>query len=376
MQRIKENKKIDEFFNLNLTLLRLSAILMLGKLNGVKKKVASTQGERRRWKMKTFNMKKGCLALLMTAGLALALNAQDSVNDDIKFHVVPVAEFRMLQIEGDNYLFSPSGSLQFMMEKAEDSTSNMPDLITGRMSYSQDIFSRGIEGYDERNFHKIGLFGKVVSGRNSFLLKIDSRGANPFESYRNFEGLLMYGRKLVDTDSISLVLGGGLAATDTGIKIKDFDVFVVPLPMLYFTYSGEWFTAEFEWIGLPDARFVLFPKSMFRIKGEASFAGFDLPVDINFDTALCCYPIKEGPFKDYFSISAGISHNVDKFRIDMDNSAKYNYFSAYGEVSATAIGVRAGYAFAGERMISSAGVRTKGDYDGGFYLLIHGMYKF
>ncbi|MBP5359049.1 MAG: hypothetical protein J6Y69_07675 [Treponema sp.] len=326
--------------------------------------------------MKRFNMKKGWLFLLMTAVSILGLNAQDSGNEDIQFHVVPVAEFRMLQIEGDNYLFSPSGSLQFMIEKGEDSSSKMPDLITSRISYSQDIFTRGIEGYDERNFHKIGLFGKVVSGKNSFLLKIDGRGANPFESYRNFEGLLMYGRKLIDTDSISLVLGGGLAATDTGIKIKDIDILVVPLPMLYFSYSGEYFSTDFEWIGLPDARFVVFPNSMFRIKGEASFAGFDLPVDINFDTALCCYPIKEGPFKDYFSISAGISHNVDKFRIDMDNSAKYNYFCAYGEVSATAIGVRAGYAFAGERMISSYGERTKESYDGGFYLAIHGMYKF
>ncbi len=331
--------------------------------------------------MKRFNLKKGFLALIMTAGFVFGTNAQhsdaqDSGNEDIKFHVVPVAGFKMLHIDGDNYLFSPSGSLQFMLEKGEGSSANMPDLITTRISYAQDIFSEGIEGYDEKNFHKLGLFGKVVSGKNSFLLKIDGRGANPFESYKNFEGLLMYGRKFIDTDSMSLVFGGGLAATDTGIKNKDVDIFVVPLPMLYFSYSGNYFTTEFEWIGLPDARFVLFPQNMFRIKGEASLAGFDLPADINFDTALCCYPIKEGPFKDYFSISAGISHNVDKFRIDIDNSVKYNYFCAYGEISATAIGVRAGYAFAGQKMISSNGVRTKEDYDGGFYLSIQGMYKF
>ena len=42
--------------------------------------------------MKRFNLKKGCLALLMVAGFVFGANAQhsdaqDSGNEDIKFHV-------------------------------------------------------------------------------------------------------------------------------------------------------------------------------------------------------------------------------------------------------------------------------------------------
>lgn len=325
--------------------------------------------------MKRFNLKKGCLALILAAGFIFNLNAQEE-KKETKFSVVPNVKFSMLKIEDGNYLFSPFGSLQFMLEKNEGSTSNMPDLITTRISYGQDIFSKGMPGYGESNFHKIGLFGKVVYGKNSFLLKIDSRGANPFQSYKNSEGLLMYGRKLIDTESTSLVLGGGLAATDTGIQLGGIDIFIVPLPMLYFTYKNQIFSTEFEWIGLPNAKFVLLPQNQFRIKADASFAGFNLPVDIMFDTALAWYPIKEGELKDYFYISAGVSHNVEKFRINTENSVKYHYFCAYGEINATAFGVRAGYAFNGERIVTSSGVRTKENYNGGFYLLIQGMYKF
>ena len=313
--------------------------------------------------MKQFNLKKGCLVLFFTAGFFTALNAQEPEKEGIKFSVVPNVKFTMRQVQDDNCLYSPFGSLQFMLEKNEDNDSNIPDLISARISYGQDIFSKGLPGYDQANFHHLGFFEKVVTGKNSFLLKIDGNGADPFESYKNFEGLLMYGRKIIDTESTSLMLGGGLAATDTGIQLGGVDLFLVPLPMLYFNYTGQLFTTEFEWIGLPNARFVLFPEKLFRIKADLSFAGFKLPVDINFDTAFACYPIKEGPLKDYFYISAGLSHNIEKFRINQESSVKYHYFCAYAEVNATAIGARAGYTFGGNSR-------------NGFYLLIQGMYKF
>lgn len=307
--------------------------------------------------MKRSKLRKGCLALAVIAGLAFNLNAEGK--KDTKLSVVPDLKFSMLKLKDDNFLYSPFGSLQFMLEKEEGSTSNQPDLITTKFSYGQDIFSKGMPGYDENNFHKLGFFEKVVYGKNSFLLKIDTRGANPFESYKNTEGLLMYARKFIDTESTTLVFGGGLAATDTGIRLGGVDIFLVPLPMLYFTHKNQIFSTEIEWIALPNVKFVLLPEKQFRIKADAAFAGFKLPVDIMFNTGLAWYPIKEGELKEYFYISAGLSHNVEKFRIDQDTSAKYHYLCAYGEINATAIGVRAGYAF---------------NY--GFFLLISGMYKF
>lgn len=313
--------------------------------------------------MRSFNLKKACLALVIITGFIFNLNAQEE--KDTKFSVVPNVKFSMLKLQDNNFLLSPFGSLQFMLEKQEGSTSTLPDLISTKFSYGQDIFSKGMPGYNENTFHKLGFFGKLVYGKNSYLLKIDSHGANPFESYKNTEGLLMYGRKFIDTESTTLVFGGGLAATDTGLQLGGVDIFIVPLPMLYFTHKNQIFSTEFEWIALPDANFVLFPQKPFRIKAHVTFAGFKLPGDIMFDTALAWHPIKEGELKDYFYISAGLSHNVEKFRIDQENSAKYHYFCAYGEINATAIGVRAGYTFNGNE-----------DYKGGFYLLIQGMYKF
>ncbi len=329
--------------------------------------------------MKRRGLKKICAGLILlgtifAGGSFSTLTAQDT--KDFEFNVIPTLKFEMLQLGEGNYLFSPSGSLQLMWTKNEESDSTAPEKITGKVSYSQDIFSKGIEGYDEKQFHGLGLFGKVVCGKNSFLLKLDGRGANPFESYKNFEGLLMYGRQLVKTDTLTLTLGGGLAATDTGIKIKGANIFVVPMPMVYFNYSGEIIATEFEFIGLPSLRFTLLPHKMFRINGNCSLAGFDLPTDLRFDCALSCYPLKEGPMKDYLSFSAGISNNVSKFRIDADNSLKHQYYCAYGEINVTAISIRAGYAFGGKQILSADGEKSKRDYKGGFYAAIQGMYKF
>ncbi|MBP5452632.1 MAG: hypothetical protein J6Y16_10395, partial [Treponema sp.] len=159
--------------------------------------------------MKRHIMKNLCAGLILLgnifAGGSLSiLTAEDA--KDYDFDLIPTIKFEMLQLGEENYLLSPSGSLQLMWTKSEESDSKAPDKITGKVSYSEDIFTKGIEGYDEKLFHGLGLFGKVVCGKNSFLLKVDGRGANPFGSYKNFEGLLMYGRQLVKTDSINLTL--------------------------------------------------------------------------------------------------------------------------------------------------------------------------
>ncbi|MBO4320500.1 MAG: hypothetical protein J5857_08530 [Treponema sp.] len=285
-------------------------------------------------------------------------------------------DFGILELQDDSYLFSPAGKLQFKYEKDEGEVSNMPDVIAGYFSYSQDIFSAGIEGYEEKQFHGIGCFGKIVFSKNSFLLKIDDRGAHPFDSYKNFEGILMYGRELIKNDNMTLTLGGGLAATDTGLTINDIDIFIVPMPMLYFSYKNEFVKTEVEWIGLPSVNFTVLPEKMFQIRGNCSLAGLDLPGDIRFDCALCCCPLIKTSIGDLVYISAGISNNIKKFRIDIENSLKYQYYCAYGEISATALTVRAGYAFEGNKTLRVQDNKIKDKYDGGFFVSIGGMYKF
>lgn len=297
-------------------------------------------------------------------------------NLNAEINIIPQLEFGMLQLEEKSYIFSPAATLGFKYTKNEASVSAGPDLIAGSLSYGQDIFSKSVMGIEEKNFHKLGAFGKVVSGKNTFLLKVDGRGANPFASYKNFEGLLFYARKLIDTNTTQLDIGGGLAATDTGIVIGGIDIFVVPLPMIHFSYKNKMIDAEMEWIGMPDAIITLFPENMFRIRSSFALAGFDLPTDIMGDLALCCYPFKDGFLKDIASISVGASHEVKKFRVDLGKSLKYDYFTAYGQLSITALTVRAGYAFGGRQTVRAKDIKTTSSYMGGFFATIQAMYKF
>ena len=134
--------------------------------------------------------------------------------------------------------------------------------------------------------------------------------------------------------------------------------------MIHFSYKNQLVDAEMEWIGMPDAIITLFPESLFRIYGTFALAGFDLPTDIMGDLALCCYPFREGFMKDIASISVGATHEVKKFRINLDNSLKYDYFTAYGQLSITALTLRGGYAFGGNLN------------RGGIFLTAQAMYKF
>lgn len=312
---------------------------------------------------------KKALIMFSLAGIVLC-------NLTAEFNVIPQLDFGILQLEEDSYIYSPAGSLGFKYTKNEDSVFDGPDVIAGSLSYGQDIFSKEISAYEEKNFHKLGAFGKVVTGKNTFLLKVDGRGAHPFESYKNFEGLLFYARKIIDTDSAQLDIGGGLAATDTGIVLGGLDIFLVPLPMIHFSYKNQIIDAEMEWIGMPDAIITLFPQSIFRIHGTFALAGFDLPTDVMGDLALCCYPFRDGFLKDIASVLIGASHEVKKFRINMENSLKYDYFTAYGQLSITALTVRGGYAFNGRKAFRTKEEKTSSDYDGGFFLTLQAIYKF
>ena len=105
-------------------------------------------------------------------------------------------------------------------------------------------------------------------------------------------------------------------------------------------------------------------------------AGFDLPTDLQGDVSLCFYPFKNGFLKDLASISAGVSHEVKKFRINTEDSFKYDYFTAYGQLSITVLNVRGGYAFYGKKTFRSKNTKYTKAYNGGFFASVQGMYKF
>ena len=80
--------------------------------------------------------------------------------------------------------------------------------------------------------------------------------------------------------------------------------------------------------------------------------------------------------KDIASISLGASHEVKKFRINTESSFKYDYFTAYGQLSITALTVRGGYAFCGRQTVRAKDEKFTSDYDGGVFVTIQAMYKF
>ena len=97
-------------------------------------------------------------------------------NLNAEVNIIPLIDFGMLQLENDNYLYSPTGNFQFKYQKENDTGVKGPDVIAGSLSYGQDIFSKlhadfGV--YSTLGNHDYGdyYYGKEDSGAKRKNLK-------------------------------------------------------------------------------------------------------------------------------------------------------------------------------------------------------------
>ena len=162
--------------------------------------------------------------------------------------------------------------------------------------------------------------------------------------------------------------------TDLGLTIGGVDIYVIPLPIFSFSYTSEIFNGSCSFMGAPSISAVLFPKAMFRLKGECGVAGFNSIRDITFDCAVAYYPLKNTKAGDFLSVSAGIQNKHTGFATkDPRKKYSYQYYGAYGEINASFISLRAGYNFDGKLR-----VKDKDDVDlhKGIFASVQAMYMF
>ena len=288
-------------------------------------------------------------------------------------HILTLAGFNALQVEEEDFILTPSLNLQYMRIKNKGVESKQPDAIVIGAGYSWDHFTTGLGPDKIDNFHGINLMGNISAGKNSFTAMVASSGEVPFSSFKTITAGLMYTRQIVQTDNISFVFGGGIMAGDFGLKIKDFNIYVIPLPLFSFNYQNDVFAGGISVMGLPSVSLALFPKSMFRLKGSCGMAGFKSVRDVTFDAALVCYPLWYTELKEMVSVSAGVQNKVAGYTLKDKTSYGYQYYSVYGEINATLVSIRAGYNFDGKKRYEGDEV---GDMYKGMFATVQAMYMF
>ena len=287
---------------------------------------------------------------------------------------IPTAGFTYSRFSPDNYMLQPSAGLQFMRKKNNLEVSG-PELFALGANYSQAYFKEGLCGTDTDSLHSISLMGNLMAGKNTVMLSVSSEAELPFSSFKNITGLAMYTRQLFKNDSITFGLGGGIIVNDFGVKIGDVDIFVIPLPLIYFTYSlkTDFLQAGLNIISLPSIDFTFFPEALFRLKGSASISGINSVYDIMFNGCLACYPLKYTAAGDLLSISAGVKNTKNTFSMADSKRRGYQNYLAYGEINAGFLVVTGGWNFGGHEILDKD---ITDPCNGGFFASVTGMFAF
>ena len=301
----------------------------------------------------------------------ILLFAEAVLTAQTKKHVVPMLGFQMLQTDEKDFVLSPSAALQYMcVENLEDPSSDGLVLAAG---YALNHHMQALGPESVKNTHSINLFGSYTFGKNNFVGIVNSEGEIPFSSIQAVNGGVMYTRQLVKTDNISFVFGAGIIVGDLGLKIKDLNIYCLPLPVFSFNYKNDIVDASVSLLGLPSLSLTLFPEAMVRFKGSCGLAGLKSVRDITFDCALVYYPFLKTKTKDMIYISAGIMNTVSNTVLRDKIKYGFQYYSVYGEVSATLVTLRCGYNYNGTNRIDD---ETVSSLYKGFFGSLTAMYMF
>lgn len=287
-----------------------------------------------------------CLCGFLYAEDANADKAESDEKPQTQNHIISLAGIEYLQTDEDQALLSPSAGLQFMRIMPQTG------LFTLAANYSLDYYKAGFGADSVKDFHGISLMGNYNAGKNTFMAMLASQGQQPFSDWKTLTGVFLYNRQLVKNDSFSFILGGGLVIGAFDLKIKDFEVFVLPLPVFSLTYNNYWFKGSLAFMGAPSLQVTLFPSSFLRFDGSLSLTGIDSARNIAFDCALKCYPFVNKSLGEALSFSAGLKRAEKTCRLKNKDEYKFNYLSAYGEINATFISLRCGYNFDGVKLVN------------------------
>lgn len=283
----------------------------------------------------------------------------------------PMLSFDLFQESPEAFILTPGIAFQFAKTKPEDSDSKEPDAIVLGASYSQNIFTCGIADTSSYNIFNLSIMGSLVLKRHQLMLMGSTSGETIFKDLSTSMGLLGYTYQFIKTDHVNFQLGLGVAAMGAGVEIGEITLYAIPLPMLNLSYNSKIFNGALSYMGSPSLDVVFFPKSMFRLKGNCTVGGFSSISDIGFDCSVACYPFVKTA-GDFLSVSAGVCTNGSSYIYGDNNKLTYISYCAYGEINASALVIRAGWNFSGDKIIN----KETHPYNGGLFLKVQAMYAF
>jgi hypothetical protein len=246
--------------------------------------------------------------------------------------------------------------------------------------YTQHVFEEPLQYGFPRLYHTIDTLLDKRQGRNQYIGIFQSESDLPVSGGINtFQAGALYGYEMIHRPKLSLVLGGGIAVGNFGLKTPGGkNVPVIPVPLVRMNYYSDWLYANFEFITAPNLSFILAPRGHMRLTGDLRMGQLRDRRDFIFELALAYRPYSDqDEHGDFFGLSIGITNNnYGAFKLGdkgEEESIEVHYRSLFAAVDVSVLKISAGYAFDGRLLYRETQEEDLGE---GYFISVQAMYPF
>ena len=298
--------------------------------------------------------------------VAFAEKPNETTSEDMQ--IVPLAQYENLSLTSQQ-IKSSSGGLLI----------NSEDMMFIGL-YTQHELEKPLEYGFPNRYHTIDMLLDIKDGRDQYLGIFKSESDQPVNGGINtFQTAAVYGYEMISQPHLSVVLGGGIALGNFGVKTpggKNWPL--IPVPLARVNYHTDWLDAKFEFLTSPNLSFTLAPKGHVRLIGDVRMDQMRDSRDIIYEVALAYRPYSaQDEMGDFAGVSLGFkNNNYGAFQLghqDEKESIEVHYKAVFVEVDVSVLKITAGYAFDGRSLYRET---EKQDLGKGKYLSIQAMYPF
>jgi len=238
------------------------------------------------------------------------------------------------------------------------------------------LFDNNLTG-SPKAYHYIDMTIDKKINRHLILGIFNSASNAPlYGGLHTFKTGLGYGYQLIQKNTMSLTLGGGLGVGDFGIHLSDGTVWpVIPAPIIRFNIDSKWIDLAFEFILQPNLNIVIAPEKRIRFTSSFSISQFRGIEDFFFDCSLW-YRLFSSDFilGDFAGLGIGIKNSGVGFSLsEREKTYELSGYSIFGTLDLSVLQIMGGYNFKSREVFNSDIFKDIGK---GYFLTIQGSYQF
>lgn len=309
-----------------------------------------------------------CFPVALLVTLFMLGSGPEAVADsgsaaDSKFQFIPLALYQLLSLDSQT-VHSPGAGLIVAGENL---------FLVGL--YSRHSFEKELKFDYPDTYHSVELMADGRRDRHRYLGFFKSEADRPVAGgLSTFQAAAVYGYEVVQRPRFSLVLGGGLAASDFGLETPGGEPWpLLPVPLIRAVWESRLLNANLDFITGPNVGLVLAPRSRFRATLDARVDKLRDERDLLFEAALVYrFLSPDHPMGDLAGVAVGIKSEAYEFALEAaDGSLELHSYALFGTIDLTLLQLSLGYAFNSRVRYRESVTETAGD---GWFMSVSALY--